>query len=174
MNIAYTMAPGRGDTDLLLFRLAQRLSAQGLATCGTIQINTENPGTGPCDMDVRVLPDGPDICISQNLGPGASGCRLDPAALERAVAAVAAALTDRPDCLIINKFGRHEAEGNGFRDVIAEALARGIPVLVGLNSMNAAAFQTFTAGLAVEVKPDLDTLSNWIRDSVAGRDDAVA
>jgi len=39
--IAYTMATGRGDTDLLLSGLAQELAARGLRGAGTVQINTE-------------------------------------------------------------------------------------------------------------------------------------
>ena len=72
MKIAYTMAPGRGDTDQLLFTLAQDLAAEGYRTCGTVQINTDRGGH-PCDMDVQVLPDGPVLRISQNLGAEAKG-----------------------------------------------------------------------------------------------------
>ncbi len=167
LHLAYTMAPGRGDIDLLLHRLATRLMAEGLRPCGTVQINSDLRCDGPCDMDVQVLPDGPVIRISQSLGPGAKGCRLDADALERAVAEVATRLDAGTDCLIVNKFGRHEAEGHGFRDVIAAALERGMPVLVGLNRMNAAALEDFTGGLAVELAPDLDGLSDWLRAAIA-------
>lgn len=30
MHLAYTMAPGRGDTDLILFKLAGELASRGL------------------------------------------------------------------------------------------------------------------------------------------------
>ena len=68
MKIAYTMAAGRGDTDLLLSSVARRLSDTGLRVCGTVQINSEREMDDPCDMDVKVLPDGPVIRISQALG----------------------------------------------------------------------------------------------------------
>lgn len=161
MNIAFTMAPGRGDTDLLLLQLAEVLAHRGWRTCGTVQINTERTDAGPCDMDVRVLPEGPVICISQSLGRASRGCRLDPAALESAVGLVAASLDRAPDCLLVNKFGKHEAEGRGFRPVIAEALSRDLPVLVGLNPLNAPAFHAFTEGLAVELAPSLPALTEW-------------
>lgn len=161
MNLAYTMAPGRGDTDLILFKLANALAARGLRCCGTVQINSERGDTGPCDMDVRVLPDGPVLRISQDLGPSARGCRLDPAALETAVGLVSASLDHGADVLIVNKFGKHEAEGRGFRSVIAEALSMGIPVLVGINALNLPAFQTFADGLATALPPDPDALETW-------------
>lgn len=168
MKIAYTMAPGRGDTDLILAALAALLEERGLRCCGTVQINTVNPvygRAGPCDMNVRVLPDGPVLRISQDLGPSARGCRLDPVALETAVGLVSERLAKGADLLIVNKFGKHEAEGRGFRDVIAEALAMEIPVLVGLNALNREAFERFTEGLAVPVAPEAEALRAWV-DSV--------
>ena len=166
MNIAYTMAPGRGDTDELLYGLAQRLQQGGLVVCGTVQINSENCDAGPCDMDVRVLPDGPVIRISQSLGREAKGCRLDPGALDQAAGLVEAALEDGADVLIVNKFGKHEADGRGFRGAIGDALARDIPVLVGLNPLNAAAFMDFTAGLASELQPNEAELLDWLREKI--------
>jgi nucleoside-triphosphatase THEP1 len=161
MKIAYTMSRGRGDTDLLLGRLADRLLARGCRVSGTVQINTECDADEPCDMDVRVLPDGPVIRISQSLGKDARGCRLDPDALETAVGLVEASLGRDADLLIINKFGKHEADGRGFRSVIGEALARDIPVLVGLNPLNEERFQEFAGGMAEDVRATVEDLERW-------------
>ena len=166
MQIAYTMAPGRGDTDLLLHSLARSLVEEGVRPLGTVQINRERADTHRCDMDVQVLPDGPVLRISQSLGREARGCRLDPAALETAVGLVEAGLEKGADCLIVNKFGKHEAEGHGFRNAIAEALSRGIPVLVGLNPLNAEAFKEFSAGMAQELPPQLRDLTAWISAAI--------
>lgn len=167
MKLAYTMAPGRGDTDLVLERLATDLAARGLRCCGTVQINSERCDAGPCDMDVRVLPEGAILRISQDLGPQARGCRLDPAALETAVGLVAAGLSGGADLLIVNKFGKHEAEGRGFRGVIAEAVAMDIPVLVGLNALNRPAFERFSEGLAIHLPSDPAALMAWVEDVTA-------
>ncbi|MFC3615377.1 DUF2478 domain-containing protein [Lutimaribacter marinistellae] len=166
MQLAYTMAPGRGDTDLLLFRLAKALTKAGVRTAGTVQINSESPSGGPCDMDVQVLPDGQVFRISQSLGTGSRGCRLDPTALESAVGYVQKALDVGADCLIINKFGKQEADGRGFRPVIAEALTRGIPVLVGVNALNLSAFNYFAGGLAQDLRPELTALEAWAHRSL--------
>lgn len=166
MKLAYTMAPGRGDTDLVLAGLADALAQRGVRCAGTVQINTERPDAGPCDMDVMVLPDGPVLRISQHLGKNARGCRLDPAALECAVGQVAARLDAGTDLLIVNKFGKHEAEGRGFRDVIAEALALDIPVLVGLNELNRPAFEAFSEGWARQVPPTHEALMEWVGTSL--------
>lgn len=160
MKLAYTMAQTKGSTDLLLLRLSETLAAQGFAACGTVQINTEC-ASGPCDMDVRVLPDGPVLRISQELGQGAKGCRLDPEALETAVGLAEARLAEGADILIINKFGKHEAEGRGFRTVIAEALAADIPVIVGVNSLNLEAFQAFVGEAVTRLEPTDAALLEW-------------
>ncbi len=162
MRIAYTMSPNRGDTDELLSTLADELATCGIRARGVVQTNIDCPNGGPCDMDVRVLPDGPVIRISQSLGTAARGCRLDPSALETAVGFVDASLDAKTELLIINKFGKHEAEGRGFRDVIANSIMHGMPVLVGLNGLNAKAFEEFSGGTAVFLSPDLDELKRWI------------
>tara|TARA_Y100000815_G_C13112892_1_gene413812 strand:+ start:70 stop:444 length:375 start_codon:yes stop_codon:yes gene_type:complete len=123
-------------------------------------------------MDVRVLPDGAILRISQDLGPQARGCRLDPAALETAVGLVATGLSSGADLLIVNKFGKHEAEGRGFRDVIAEAVAMDIPVLVGLNALNRSAFESFAEGLAIQLPPERAALMAWV-EGVAKTADAM-
>jgi len=46
--------------------------------------------------------------------------------------------------------------------VIVRALERGVPVLVGVNDLNRPAFETFTAGLAVELPDDPGTVLGWI------------
>jgi hypothetical protein len=115
-------------------------------------------------MDVRVLPDGPVIRISQSLGRLSSGCRLNAEALERAVGLARAQLDRGADIMLVNKFGKHEAEGRGFRDLIAEALDRDLPVLCGLNATNAPAFEAFTGGMATSLAPTADVLFQWLTD----------
>ena len=162
MNIAYTMANKRGGTDRLLRKVAEFARSRGIATCGIVQINTESATGGPCDMDVQVLPEGKIIRISQSLGPEARGCRLDSQALEDAAGLVAAALERSADLMIINKFGKAEAEGHGLRSVIAEAISRDVPVLVGTNTLNSPAFEEFAGGLAEKLPPEAETLCRWV------------
>ncbi|WP_412049240.1 MULTISPECIES: DUF2478 domain-containing protein [unclassified Hoeflea] len=161
MVIGFVRTPDRGLADQLLHTFADRLLADGLKLAGVVQTNSERPCSHLCDMDVRVLPDGPVFRISQVLGEESRGCRLDPAALEEAVVRVEAGLELSPDLLILNKFGRHEAEGKGFRPLIAEALARDIPVLLGVNGLNLEAFEAFAGDYAEEVAADAASLATW-------------
>ncbi|WP_420584542.1 DUF2478 domain-containing protein [Ruegeria sp.] len=163
MYLAYVTTTDRGATDRLLSAVAEQLLASGAHLAGVVQTNTECTDSSKCDMDVRVLPDGDTIRISQSLGEHARGCRLDPAALEQAVGYVTSSLEGGPQLLIINKFGKHEADGRGFRPVIAEALALDIPVLVGVNGLNMDKFQDFTGGAAEQVEPSVEAVTDWFQ-----------
>ncbi|SLN32276.1 hypothetical protein TRL7639_01405 [Falsiruegeria litorea R37] len=163
MHLAYVTTTQRGETDRLLSAFAERLEAQGVSLAGVVQTNTECADNAKCDMDLRVLSGaGEVIRISQTLGAGSRGCRLDPAELERSVGLVSAALEEQPCLLIVNKFGKHEADGRGFRPIIGEALARNIPVLVGVNGLNEQRFVEFSDGVAEKLGADLDGMSEWL------------
>lgn len=164
MHLAYVTTETRGATDRLLTTLAEALATKGIRTAGIVQSNTECGDDKLCDMDVQVLPDGEKVRISQSLGAGARGCRLNPEALERAVGQVTASLQDtpRPQVLIVNKFGKHEADGRGMRPIIAEALSMGMPVVCGVNKLNLDPFKSFSDDMAVEAAIDLDGLLAWV------------
>ena len=162
MRLATITLPGRGETDRLLASVAARLQGQGVALAGAVQFNLDCGDE--CEMEVQVLPDGPVIGISQSLGPGSQGCRLDAGALETAVAEVAARMAGAR-LLIVNKFGKHEAEGRGFRALIGSALEAGMPVLIGVNAMNMQAFQAFAGEMAEPLVPA--ELETWLAEVLA-------
>jgi len=105
-------------------------------------------------MDLVVLPDGPQLRISQDRGAFAKGCRLDADALERAVALTTQRMGPDTDLLIVDKFGKHEAMGRGFRSVTALAVELDVPVLVAVSPLNREAVDRFTAGEAQFLPPD--------------------
>lgn len=168
MRIGYLDNPESGRSDKALAALALRLLAEGVAVRGAVQ---ENSGSceGHCDMDLRILPDGPLIRISQDLGAHSTGCRLDPAALEAAVMEVARRLPGA-QILILNKFGKHEAEGRGFRQMLADVAASGVPVLIGINPMNRQAFFDFVGDLAEEVAEE--AALDWTRGALSAAEAA--
>lgn len=162
MLIGYVCKPGRGAVDQVLAEVVTDLTRRGVRLAGTVQSNRDRADRAHCDMDLRVLPDGPEFRISQDLGQAAQGCRLNPSALEQAVAEASLRL-EGAQMLIVNKFGKHEAEGRGFRDLIAEALSRDLPVLLGVNKLNLAAFHDFTGGLATQLSPEPAEISAWVQ-----------
>jgi len=165
MRLGYVIGTGRGAVDRLLSAVAARLEGEGMRLAGVVQINAERPGQR-CDMDLAVL-GGDRVRISQCLGPLARGCRLDPVGLEEAVGQVGAALARRPQLLIVNKFGKAEIAGRGFRPVIAQALGDGVPVLLGVSRANLDGFDAFADGLAEALPAETAPILDWCR-SVAG------
>lgn len=166
MKLGVIQAQGPGTVDALLTRLADRLEARGIRLAGTVQSNSEPAAGVACDMDVRVFGGGPVIRINQTLGAGSRGCRLDLSALERAVGEVTARMEDDIDLVIVNKFGKHEAEGRGFRPLIADALSRELPVLTAVNHLNTSAFEDFAGDLAEELPADLAALEAWVDEAL--------
>ena len=160
--LGFISASDRGASDKVLLGVANRLLAMNFDVTGVVQINTEVDPDRPCLMDLRVLSNGVHIRISQSLGPMSSGCRLDPAGLEQAVALVEASLHQgNPRLLIVNKFGKHEVEGRGFRPVIGTALSMGVPVLAAVSPKNRDAFHAFADGFSHLLPSDEESILTW-------------
>ena len=167
MRIGVVSSKVGGQIDQLLSTVAARLQAEGLQLYGAIKVLEDSrENTHYCDMDLQVLPDGPVIRITQSLGDGASGCRLNPAAITEAVAATEQHEAGHFDLFVLNKFGPQEAEGRGFCDAIASALDHGNPVLVGVGGACRDAFDAFVDGLAESLPPDSETIYNWCKSAL--------
>lgn len=165
MRLAFVSVSGRGATDAVLDQAVSLLTAEGVALTGTVQTDTPRAGRSKCDMDLRVLPDGPVLRISQDRGELARGCRLDGGALEMAAAEVARRLEDAA-LLVVNKFGKQETQGRGMVPVIVDAIGKGIPVVVGVNALNRPAFLEFADGLAEALPADPDAIAAWARSAM--------
>lgn len=164
MKIARVSCEMRGETDRLLTEVADLLQAGGWALAGIVKdLSHTSAYDNGCDMKVRVLPEGPVIEITQNLGRGSDACRLDPGAIATAVSTIESGSLDKADLFILNKFGPEEAVGRGFVSVIGNALEQGVPVLVGVGVGGASreAFDTFAGGLAETLPADPDTIRKW-------------
>ncbi|MFZ1470515.1 MAG: DUF2478 domain-containing protein [Paracoccaceae bacterium] len=166
MKLGYVSITGRGETDRLVAAVTGLLEDAGLRLAGTVQTNISRPDRAKCDMDLRILPDGPVVRISEDRGAHARGCILDSGVLEQTVLAVQQRL-DAAECLIVNKFGKREAEGRGLVPVIAEALERGLPVLVGVNGLNLPEFLAFADDMAQALPSDAAAVVDWCLASVA-------
>lgn len=159
---AYFIAEGRGAGDRLLLELARNLMARGVRLCGAVQDNIENDPDRRCHMDLQLLGSDRIVRISQDRGRHATGCRIDSHGLAEAVFHVEAALEHgTPDLLIVNKFGKQECEGAGFRQAIGQALAAEIPVLTGCAAGHRAGLLAFSDGLATELSATPQVLQDW-------------
>ena len=167
MKIARVTSDKRGEIDCLISETATRLESKGATLAGIVKV-LRAPETleENCDMNVRVLPDGPVISITQSLGKGSTSCRLNPAAIAEAVSAVEARELDGIELFVLNKFGPEESAGRGFCAMIGAAVERDIPVLVGVGGASREAFDAFAGGLADEVHPDVDSIEAWCANAM--------
>ncbi|TCM86980.1 DUF2478 domain-containing protein [Rhodovulum steppense] len=160
---AFPIAAGV-PVDTLLAGLVAALQAEGWRLAGFRQTGLADGG-----MAVVALSDGAVFGISQALGPGATGCRLDPRGLAAAAGAALVALDAGADLVVLPRFGKAEAEGGGFRTVIERACACGIPALVAVRPDYAAAWEAFTGGLAQNLSPEPRALLDWCRATLPAR-----
>jgi hypothetical protein len=120
-------------------------------------------------MYVKDLLGGDEIKISFDRGNEARGCRLDPDAFARIDGWIERAVLEHVELLVINKFGREEANGRGLRTVLAEALIAEIPLLIGISPQNLSDFLTFVGDSATRLGPDIDAITAWCRNAIERR-----
>jgi hypothetical protein len=70
------------------------------------------------------------------------------------------------ELLVLNRFGKAEAEGGGLRSAFVRAIEAGIPVVTAVRSPYIAAWSEFHERLAVDLTPDLGAVLAWCRDAV--------
>jgi len=167
MQLAGVTGQGRGETDRLLAAVAEHLTQDGFRLAGALRPVSSGVGPGHCDSDLWLLPDGPLMRVTQDLGAGSTACRMDAGAFEETVGLATSRLrAGGADLVMLNKFGISEAEGRGFRTLIAEALGRDLPVLIGVSDVHRAAFDRFAGGMAIELLPEEDAVLAWCHQAI--------
>ena len=71
----------------------------------------------------------------------------------------------------LNRFGKGESEGQGFRAVIEDACMRGIPVLTAVREAYVEAWEAFAGDLGLLLPPDRAAVTGWTDRAIgnAGR-----
>lgn len=155
------------EVDDLFAALSDRLESHGLRIAGYLQRDAPDPGSCCSASYLQDVASGEKRRITQPLGSGSQGCRLDPGALAEATAELLAQLKNHPDFVILNRFGRGESEGRGFRPVIETAYAMNIPVLTAVRERYQDSWRTFAADMAILLPQDSDAVNDWVQSVVA-------
>lgn len=163
--------PKDKPVDEIFEAVARLLKGEGMAVIGFLQ--REGTSEGECCNEIRLedIVSGRNYVISQALGSGARGCRLDPQALTEVAGLLLSGLEGDPHLLILNRFGKGESEGQGFRAAIEDACTRGIPVLTAVRESYFEAWTQFSGDLAILLAPEYDQVIGWVRQAItaAGR-----
>lgn len=134
----------------------------GLSLAGVLQHQLCATPDRRCDVVLEDLTTGHRTAIFEDRGSSAAGCRLDEAALAEATARIEGNLDDAPDLLVLNKFGKAECGGGGLVDLIAGAMDRGIPVIIGVPISNLEAWREFAGDLAIELSDETSEIERWL------------
>lgn len=148
--------------DRLISDLGYKVRDAGIAVAGIVQHNQFVRDRTKCDMEVEELSSGLVLKISEDRGKEARGCRLDRGALSEAASLLSASIETGPELVILNKFGKTEAEGRGLRDTLALAVQLGVPVIVGVPFRNIEQWRIFAEGLAEECGIGSPRLDEWL------------
>lgn len=152
------------DIDGFLAQTVALMRPLGLRLCGVLQSRGTVGGDCHCaEMDLTTLGSNKTFRISQPLGNAARGCRLNPGALAECAAFLEAELPGA-DLLILNRFGKGESEGRGFRDLISAAMGQGIPVLTAIRPTYAQSWADFGGDLACDLPMDQTGVMAWLSE----------
>lgn len=154
-------------SDTVLAEVAHGLKAKGVKLAGAVQSNPSMPGRQRCEIVLEDLATGRSIRASEDRGSEARGCRLDTSALEEAVGLSGTSLASDTALVVINKFGKREAEGHGFRPLIEQAVVLGVPVLVAVKRAHLEAWTTFVGGEPALLPVEHDTVEDWCSRAIA-------
>lgn len=157
--IVYTDSAYPGPTFEALVRLCRD---RGLMLAGVLSHQVCSAPDRRCDVVLEDLTTGHRTSIFEDRGAGAAGCRLDEGALAEATARIEGNLGSGVDLLVLNKFGKAESGGGGLVDLMAKAVDRGIPSIIGVPKSNLDAWRRFAGDCAVELSDDLNEIGRWV------------
>lgn len=148
--------------DAAFAALVAHARSRGLRLAGALQHLASDQADRRCDVELEDLATGHRTPLFENRGREARGCRLDEGALADATARIEGSLDAAPDLLVLSKFGKVECEGGGLRDLIAGAIDRGIPVIIGVPDRNIEAWRAFAGEFAAELGDDVAAVTHWV------------
>ena len=110
---------------------AREQAARGYRVLGLVQRRVADDCAG--DVILQDLASAESFLISQRLGEGSTCCSVDPSGVAEASTVLRRALANGADLLVVNKFGKLEADGGGFLAEITAAVVAGVPVLTSVH-----------------------------------------
>lgn len=151
------------DIDGLLADVVARLQRDGYDVTGILQSAVRIDPDAKPSVGVREIRDGWQLPILENRGLHSRGCRLDPVAITEVARRLDAGLDRGADLVVVNRFGKAEAEGGGLRPVLERAFVEGIAVLVAVRRDFTEQWEAFHGGMAEMLAPDADAVLGWCR-----------
>jgi hypothetical protein len=137
---------------------------------GVIEEPHNLPGRRCRSGYLRSIVDGGLYPMFEDLGRGSDACDLAGAGAIDATRAVTRDIAGGCDLVLLSKFGKLEAGGEGLTEAFAAALAAGLPVLTSVSPDYEKVWEKFAAPLFVVLPADPQRIAAWWQ---ALREDAV-
>jgi hypothetical protein len=100
--------------------------------------------------------------LFQQLGPGATGCALDPRGVVEACETVRRQIAQGCDLVLLSKFGKMEAEsGSGLLAAFVAAVEAGIPIITSVAPKFDEAWTQFAAPLFTMLPAESEAVEAW-------------
>lgn len=148
--------------EALLRAAVDEARGQGLRVAGMLAADDDPEACVTGDMSLRDVASGRAISICQDLGPSARACRLDPQGLAQAAGMLREQIAAGVDLVVLNKFGRAEAEGAGFADEIGLCVSGDIALLTAVPARFLPAWEEFAGGVDQRLAPDGAAIAAWL------------
>lgn len=142
-----------------LFREFVAYKASSLRIAGLIESGSCEART---DGHLINIADDRRFALFQQLGGGSVACSLDTVSVVEASEMVCADIDRGCDLVVLNKFGKLEAENrSGLIPAFGAALEAGIPILTSVSPKYADAWSAFAAPLFVTLPSNIVALDAW-------------
>ena len=156
-----------GAIDNVLRDTVESCRRQGYNVHGYLQ-HTGNTNDCACpDLFLSNIADGKQIPITQDLGQGALGCRIDSNALAKANTLIEKQLDESVNLLVLNRFGRCESQGTGLRSLIEKGCLYSIPILIAVRPKYMDQWLEFVGDYSKPISQDAEAIRSWCEEALA-------
>lgn len=164
LPFAAVASDGVADVDGLLAAVVADQRAAGRRVHGLLMRHDGPPAGGTACAERMWLVDvalGTEYLVSQPMGRLSKACRADPQGFARATEVLRRALAEAPEIVVVNRFGRLEAEGGGLSAELLALMAEGVPLLTAVAPPYREAWLNFSGGAAL-LPPEPAAVRAWL------------
>ena len=109
----------------------------------------------------RIIGSGERFPIFQDQGPGSVSCHIEGSGALTAAQAVQRDIAAGCDLVVLNKFGKLEAAGEGLRDAFNAAIEAHIPILTSVSPALDEPWTRFAGSLSAYLPADPQRIEEW-------------
>jgi Protein of unknown function (DUF2478) len=154
----------RGSSNAEIQAIFRALADKWRPDVGLAGLVAENHGLADrhCQAGyLRNLTTGARFSIFHDLGPGAAMCHLDGTGAVAAAAGVQRDIAAGCDLVLLNKFGKLEAAGDGLAGAFRAAITAGLPLLTSVSPAHDEAWRRFVDREFAVLPEDPGAIDLW-------------